>query len=246
MKCRPAILALFLSIGCAAPKESDQPSEGPECPNGDPLVGYPDEDGDGFGVPQGRLTACDALPDGYASNSTDCDDTDDEVHPDAEELCDGVDNDCDFETDEGAVDKRTFYLDADNDGFGDDEDTISACDLPDGYVLWGGDCSPIEPDIHPNAEDICDEIDNDCSGVIDDGDGEDMLPWYPDTDGDGHGDVDVDAVIYACDAPEGTTGSPSDCDDTDAAVHLGATELCDGIDNDCDGTVDEADDCTDE
>ena len=87
---------------------------------------------------------------------------------------------------------------------------------------------------------MCDEIDNDCNGIVDDGDEDVLFPWYPDDDEDGHGDAEN--PVYACSPPEGTTGSPSDCDDTDPTTHLGAAEICDGADNDCDGTIDE-DDC---
>ena len=228
-------LPLFATLSCA--KEAVTPGAQADCPDDQHMVGYPDQDGDGFGVLEGRITPCNALPEGYTDNSEDCDDEDPDINPDAEEVCDGVDNDCDFETDEGAIDQRTFFRDLDADGHGDDEESITACDLPDGYVIWGGDCDESNADVHPSAPDVCDDLDNDCNGVVDDGDDDDMFPWYPDEDDDGHGDADN--PVFACDPPEGTTGSPSDCDDTDSTTHLGASELCDGVDNDCDGTTDE-------
>ena len=235
-------LALPLMLSACAKSDSEMPSgDAPECDDGEPLVGYPDADGDGFGTPIGRITVCDALPEGYASTSDDCDDENELNNPDGIEVCDGEDNDCDFDTDEEAIDQRTFYADEDSDGYGDDSASVTACSLPDGYVLWGGDCDSTEPFINPAAVEICDEIDNDCNDVVDDAATEDMFPWYPDEDEDGHGDFE--SPIYACSAPDGTTGSPSDCDDTDATIHLGAAELCDGLDNDCDGDVDESDDC---
>ena len=225
----------WMLASCEKTESSGSPPE--DCPEDQHLVGYPDEDGDGFGVAEGRITPCKTLPEGYTDNSEDCDDDDPEIHPDAEETCDGLDNDCDFETDEDATDQRTFYRDTDADGYGDDESTVSACDLPDGYVVWGGDCDEDNPDIHPSADEVCDELDNDCNGEVDDGDEDELPVWYPDEDEDGHGDFNN--PVYACTRPEGANGSPSDCDDTDPATHLGADEVCDGVDNDCDGSTDE-------
>ncbi len=164
------LLGLLLMTGCTKsdPSTMADTGDGVVCPNGDPVVGYADIDGDGFGVASGRMTTCDALPEGYADTSNDCDDTNPAVFPGADELCDGVDNDCDAETDESAIDERTFYRDSDNDGYGDASDTIDACSLPDGYVLWPGDCDESDPLIHPEADEICDEIDNDCNELVDD------------------------------------------------------------------------------
>ena len=61
----------------------------------------------------------DADGDGYIED--DCDDNDANVHPGKEELCDGLDNDCDGDIDEEVQD--LFYIDADGDGFGDESDT---------------------------------------------------------------------------------------------------------------------------
>ncbi|MBD0837059.1 putative metal-binding motif-containing protein, partial [Aestuariibaculum suncheonense] len=72
---------------------------------------YADNDGDGYGDAGSSMPACSA-PEGYVSDNTDCDDTNITVYPGAEELCDGLDNDCDGEIDEGV--KNTYY--ADNDG----------------------------------------------------------------------------------------------------------------------------------
>ena len=82
-------------------------------------------------------TLSDADGDGYFSDE-DCDDSSSAVYPGSEELCDGVDNDCDGDIDEGVT--STFYLDADGDGFGDNDDTLEACDVREGYVAIGNDC----------------------------------------------------------------------------------------------------------
>ena len=86
-------------------------------------------------VPAG---ATDADSDGYEAGE-DCDDEDAQINPGAAELCDGTDNNCDGEIDEGVT--ATFYADTDGDGFGDEGNTIEACELPDRLRLGvGNDC----------------------------------------------------------------------------------------------------------
>ncbi len=190
---------------------------GPGC--GDPDEGGEDRDGDGFTVEQG-----------------DCDDRDPMVHPGVHEYCDGVDNDCDGEVDEGeAVDAETFWADADGDGFGSARHSRTACSLPEGFVTDTTDCDDRDPSAHPGAEEVCDGVDNDCDGEVDEGLPE-TATWYRDRDDDGFGDPETSLV--SCVEPEGHVADDRDCDDRDAAVRPGAEELCDGVDNDCDGEVD--------
>jgi len=99
---------------------------------------YADGDSDGFGTDDDTSDACES-PTGYVAVDGDCDDADDSIYPDADELCDGVDNDCDDEIDEG-WDDATWYADDDGDGFGDSDDTTTACEQPTGYVDNGDDC----------------------------------------------------------------------------------------------------------
>lgn len=63
--------------------------------------------------------------------------------------------------------------------------------------------------------------------------------YYPDVDGDGYGDMAV--PMSACEAPAGYIARGGDCDDTDAKIHPGVAEVCDGKDNDCNGMTDDAD-----
>ena len=204
---------------------------------------YLDEDADGYGSTAATLSSCEQ-PSGYAAESTDCDDGNAAINPAADELCDGLDNDCDTLIDEeDATDAPTWYLDADGDSYGDPASTTFACQMPGGYAAEGTDCADNDASRNPSATEVCDELDNDCDGLVDDED--DSLdtssanPWYADADSDGWGDSSGE--LWACDMPSGYLADHSDCDDGDASINPSGTEICDGLDNDCDGTTDESD-----
>jgi hypothetical protein len=200
---------------------------------------YADDDNDGYGDPRSTTTAC-SRPSGYIADSSDCDDNDDDINPGADELCDGIDNDCDGTVDEdSAVDASSWYLDGDGDGYGDPSRTTSACSLPSGYVVDGTDCDDGDASVNPGADELCNGDDDDCDGTVDESDAIDAPDWYVDVDGDGYGDPSVTRA--SCDQPSGYLGDGTDCDDADPAVHPGATETCNSVDDDCDGTVDEGD-----
>ena len=124
----------------------------------DPVTfGFRDQDMDGW-------------PDAQCCNGdncgTDCDDSVAVIHPTANELCDGLDNNCNDQTDEGVAygDLPIWYLDADNDGFGLLNAQKAECaNSVEGYVRIGGDCDDLDPDILPGAEEKCDGLDNDCN-----------------------------------------------------------------------------------
>ncbi|MCB9793919.1 MAG: FG-GAP repeat protein [Alphaproteobacteria bacterium] len=176
--------------------------------------------------------------DGYAPPE-DCDDADPDISPGADELCDGVDQDCDGRIDEGAVDAVAWYVDADGDTWGDESSVMYLCEAPgDGRTRDGGDCDDGNNDISPGEDERCDGVDNDCDGDTDEDDAIDALAWYADLDGDGWGDVYGD-TYRACAPPEGYGAEVGDCDDDDPEAFPGNTEVCDDIDNDCDGTIDE-------
>jgi hypothetical protein len=128
-----------------------------------------------------------------------------------------------------------FYADSDGDGFGNVGVTTTACSIPSGFVATADDCDDRNASVHPGATEVCDDIDNDCDGSVDD-DAVDAPTWYADADSDGFGD-DV-ATTQQCAQPSGSAAVGGDCDETNGAVNPGAEEVCDGIDNDCDGSVD--------
>ncbi|MCB9766360.1 MAG: hypothetical protein H6739_41680 [Alphaproteobacteria bacterium] len=182
--------------------------------------------------------AVDADGDGVVATE-DCDDADAARFPGNAEVCDGVDNDCDGRIDIEPTDGLTLYLDVDNDGYGDPAHQQLACAARAGLVDNGDDCDDSSYGVSPAAQEYCDTIDNDCDGEVDEPDALGTSTWYADLDGDGFGDAAN--TTPGCTAPTGYTADTHDCDDADAAVNPDADELCDGVDNDCDGHADEAD-----
>ena len=187
--------------------DSDDDADGVADPDDNcPVVANPDQldmDGDSIG------DACEADTDGDGTeNGLDCAPLDPAVHPGAQELCDGADNDCSGDIDEG-------FVDSDFDGLKD------CVDLDDDNDLTGddGDCAPLDPQVHPDATEICNGIDDDCDAL-----------------------VDEEIGILACGkglcfhtTPACKDGAAQLCDPMAGA----AIESCDGLDNDCDGLVDE-------
>ena len=173
--------------------------------------------------------------DGYTAVEGDCDEGDPRVNPAAIELCDGLDNDCDGDTDEpDAQDATTFYADADGDGFGDASERDTACTQPVGYLLDATDCDDVDPEVNPAATELCNGVDDDCDGTVDEPDAVGVSTWYLDDDGDGWGDAEHSRV--SCDQPFGYLSFAGDCDDLDASINPDAVDDShDGVDRDCDG-----------
>ena len=222
---------------------------------------YEDKDDDGYGkgAPQ---CLCGSVGDFTALIPGDCNDESDAAHPSAPELCDEIDNDCDSSVDEPGSGGCVFYFsDNDEDGFGTD-DMMCLCSPIGNYsAMKGGDCDDSAVSVFPGAEELCDGLDNNCNYQIDEGfadadlngkadcldqdDDNDNVPdaidnclslYNPlqtDTDGDGMGDL--------CDGDDDGDGyiDPADCEPLDSGIHPGCPELCDGVDQDCDGQTDE-------
>ena len=199
-----------------------------------------DVDGDGYGRPENDTTGC-------VITTPDCDDSDADIHPEAPEICDARDNDCDEDVDEG--------LDGDGDGY----TTCGADGIPGNL---DDDCNDSDDTVHPGAEEACDGLDNDCDEDLpadeEDGDGDGFMVCEEDCDDadesffpgapelcDGL-DNDCDGAVPADEEDvdgDGARGCDGDCDDADDTSYPSAAEACDGVDNDCDGLVpaDEAD-----
>jgi len=180
----------------------------------DVIVGYTDDDRDGYGANGSGTNYC-ALPPDVATGDGDCDDTDDTLNPETEWWTDGdmdgfgdassvtmsceappgtVRNpdDCD-DTDDNVLDGELFYRDADGDGFGTDTIApIQACSAPTGRVADNTDCDDLDPVINPDTL------------------------WYADGDMDGFGDTTM--ATMSCLQPPDTVLVPDDCDDTDPSV----------------------------
>jgi len=178
---------------------------------------YVDADHDGVGDGTAPTVSACTMRTGLAATAGDCDDANPNRSPRQPERCNGIDDDCN-----GALD-----------GLHEDDDTDGFASLACG----GGDCDDTRPAVHPGVTEICNDLDDDCNGTIDDGL---RTAYWPDADGDGHGDRAM--ARTGCTVPAGSALVGGDCDDTNANVHPGAPPLCDGIDDDCDLTTAASDD----
>jgi hypothetical protein len=201
---------------------------------------YADADADGWGAGAGSR-AC-VAPAGQVSRSGDCDDKNKDANPAQDELCSTTfDDDCDGRTNEpSAVDAADWYKDGDKDGYGDPTVRSTACTAPAGYVSAATDCRDTDPLVYPGAGELCSTTyDDDCDGSVNESDAKDTKTWYADADGDRYGSPKV--TTKACTAPSGFVVDDKDCDDADDKTYPGAEDVCDGVDNDCTGLVDDDD-----
>ena len=183
-----------------------------DCDGWDDVTCFVDADWDGFGAGLSfQIVELDCPGPGLSMTDDDCDDTTPAVSPGITEACNGYDDDCDGDVDEGF----------DGDG--------------DGWTSCGGDCDDGDATFFPGALDLPDDsFDNDCNGI-------DPVTCFDDDDLDGFGDAtDLTWISFTglCDLP-GVAAVAGDCDDRDPAINPAAPEVCDGVDNDCNGHVDD-------
>ncbi len=164
----------------------------------------------------------------------DCDDFNAAVNAGIPEICNGIDDNCDSQTDEG-FNPVTYYYDNDGDNYGNTIFPLTTCDPPPpNFVTTPGDCDDSNINIWPNASEISNCIDDNCNGQIDEG--VVATTWYFDNDGDNFGSS---PTIQSCAQPPGYVLNGGDCDDNNNMVWPGQTEISNGIDDNCNGQIDE-------
>jgi hypothetical protein len=138
---------------------------------------------------------------------------------------------------------KEYFLDGDADGVGRDDYSMIACDgaPPMAYADKKGDCDDYRKSTYPGAPELCNTRDDNCDGQID----ENAVPveLWPDADGDGYYDARTEQVgtpkVGCAGALKNWAAEPGDCKPMDAAVHADAEEICNNVDDDCDGDTDE-------
>jgi hypothetical protein len=198
-----------------------------------PNLDQTNTDGDG----QGDACDTDDDNDDVADPTDNCplDENPDQANNDGDARGDACDLDDDNDGRADTLDNCPLRANAgqinhDDDAYGDvcdpDDDNDGDADVTD--------CAPFSPHRHHFANEVCNGLDDDCDGDVDEGL---LITFYRDTDGDGYGNASV--IAQRCTQPLGYVVNSADCNDSLTPVHPGATEICDGLDNDCDSSIDE-------
>ncbi len=207
-----------------------------------------DDDGDGYcdltvGIKKTALCKKSKLPtDGSTINGDDCADGDTSVNPGAQEICgNGKDDDCDGVQDEpGASGCINFYADLDGDGYGSGT-AKCLCQAEGAYkAKVGGDCDDAAASVNPGAQEDCStSIDDDCDSDTNDLNALGCINYYVDKDGDTYGDKNSPFKCICTSTGSFTAGKSGDCDDANASLNPGKTEICNNLDDNCNTVVDE-------
>ncbi len=194
---------------------------------------YIDSDLDGYGA-GAAINSCTPIFGNYVTNNLDCNNSNANIRPNAMEICNGIDENCNNLIDDGLT-FINYYLDSDGDGYGAGTAINSCSNLGAGYSTNNTDCNNNNPNIRPNAVETCNAIDDNCNNLIDDG--ITFVNYYLDTDGDGYG---AGTAINSCSSlGAGYVTNNSDCNNTSAAIRPGATEICNTIDDNCNNLIDD-------
>ena len=202
---------------------------------------YYDGDNDGWGVQDNFKCLCAPFLKYTANRGGDCNDFDPAINPGAVELCgNGKDDNCNgFVDEENASGCQIYYADKDNDSYGDPTDFKCLCAPQGSYRVFDNrDCNDNDPTINPATAESCNGKDDNCNGQIDEENALGCSYYYYDGDNDGYGIGSPKCLCFATGSYRSTRGD--DCDDNDASVNPGRTEVCsNGKDDDCDRSVDE-------
>ena len=197
-----------------------------------------DNDGDGFGLETQTSCLCGATAPYTATVGGDCNDQNQQIFPGATEICNGKDDDCSSEIDEGAATGCTdAWVDGDSDGFGAGE-TKCVCPTVPGFSSVAGDCDDTNAAVKPTALEQCNGLDDNCNSLTDEAGALGCQSFYLDTDDDGFGVSGEQLCLCAADGDH-TAPVGGDCNDGDGEVFPTNPETCDLKDNNCNGQVDE-------